>query len=106
MIWNLSQGSVMVVLGLFLMVPMTSLSEEVVEKLVSNADTKPIKLAVDGKSGVWEQFEHLFESVTEQLSNHQQMYINNPVAYHEFLSSTVIEPVSYTHLTLPTIYSV
>ena len=81
----------MVVLGLFLMVPMTSLSEEVVEKLVSNADTKPINLAVDGKSGIWEQFEHLFESVTEQLSNHQQMYINNPVAYHEFLSSTVIE---------------
>ena len=61
MIWNLRQGSVMVVLGLFLLVPMTSLSEEVVKKLVSNADTKPINVAVDGKSGIWEQFEHLFE---------------------------------------------
>ena len=91
MIWNQRQGCVMVFLGLFSMVPMTSFSEEVVKKLVSNADTKPINVAVDGKSGVWEQFEHLFGSVTEQLSNHQQMYINNPVAYHEFLSSTVIE---------------
>ena len=91
MIWNLRQGCVMFILGHFLMVPMTSLSEEVVEKLVSNADTKPINVAVDGKSGVWEQFEHLFGAVTEQLSNHQQMYVNNPVAYYEFLSSTVIE---------------
>ena len=49
MIWNLRQGCVMVVLGLFLMVPLTSLSEEVVKKLVSNADTKPINVAVDGE---------------------------------------------------------
>ncbi len=58
LIWNLRQGCVIVVLGLFLMVPMTSLSGEVVKKLVSNTDTKPINVAVDGKSGVWEQFEH------------------------------------------------
>lgn len=91
MIWNLKQGTVTVVLGLLLMLPMTSLSEEVEKTLVSNANTKPINEAVDGKARVWEQFEKLFGSVTEQLSNHQQMYINNPVAYHEFLSSTVVE---------------
>jgi ABC-type transporter MlaC component len=39
---------------------------------------------------VHSQFEALFASVTEQLANRQQMYIDNPVAYYEFLMATVV----------------
>jgi len=42
------------------------------------------------KSVVRTQFEILFASVTEQLANRQQMYIDNPVAYYDFLIATVV----------------
>ena len=42
------------------------------------------------KSVVRTQFEVLFASVTEQLANRQQMYIDNPVAYYDFLIATVV----------------
>ena len=39
---------------------------------------------------VHSQFGALFASVTEQLANRQQMYIDNPVAYYDFLMATVV----------------
>ena len=39
---------------------------------------------------VHSQFGALFASVTEQLANRQQMYIDNPVAYYEFLMTIVV----------------
>ena len=47
--------------------------------------------SLGAKPLVERQFEALFNSVTDQLANQQEMYIENPVAYHNFLTSTVIE---------------
>ena len=42
------------------------------------------------KAIVHTQFDALFTSVTHQLTNNQEMYLSNPVAYYDFLTSTVI----------------
>ena len=42
------------------------------------------------KAIVHTQFDALFTSVTHQLTNSQKMYLSNPVAYYDFLTSTVI----------------
>lgn len=44
----------------------------------------------DAKAIVHTQFDALFTSVTHQLTNSQKMYLSNPVAYYDFLTSTVI----------------
>ena len=44
----------------------------------------------DAESMVRNQFEVLFASVTEQLANRQQKYIDNPIAYYDFLIATVV----------------
>ncbi|MCS5593524.1 MAG: ABC transporter substrate-binding protein [Porticoccaceae bacterium] len=44
----------------------------------------------DAKAIVHTQFDALFRSVTNQLTNNQEMYLSNPVAYYDFLTSTVI----------------
>ena len=45
----------------------------------------------DARQSAIEEFEQLFVSVTDQLSNRQDNYINDPIAYHAFLVSTVVE---------------
>ena len=45
----------------------------------------------DARQSVTSEFEQLFVSVTDQLSNRQDKYINDPIAYHAFLMSTVVE---------------
>jgi ABC-type transporter MlaC component len=47
--------------------------------------------ARDAKQSVTAEFEELFGSVTDQLSYRQDKYINDPIAYHAFLISTVVE---------------
>lgn len=44
----------------------------------------------DAKAIVHTQFDALFTSVSDQLTNNQEMYLSNPVAYYDFLTSTVI----------------
>ena len=44
----------------------------------------------EAKTAVHTQFDALFRSVTHQLTNNQEMYLSNPVAYYDFLTSTVI----------------
>ena len=44
----------------------------------------------EAEHAVHSQFGALFASVTEQLANRQQMYIDNPVAYYDFLMATVV----------------
>ena len=44
----------------------------------------------DAESMVRNQFEVLFASVTEQLANRQQKYLDNPIAYYDFLIATVV----------------
>ena len=45
----------------------------------------------DARQSVIDEFEQLFVSVTDQLSNRQDKYVNDPIAYHAFLMSTVVE---------------
>ena len=45
----------------------------------------------DARQSVTDEFEQLFVSVTDQLSNRQDQYVNDPIAYHAFLMSTVVE---------------
>ena len=45
----------------------------------------------DVRQSVIDEFEQLFVSVTDQLSNRQDKYVNDPIAYHAFLMSTVVE---------------
>ena len=47
--------------------------------------------AKDAKQSVTAEFEQLFVSVTDQLSNRRDKYVNDPIAYHAFLMSTVVE---------------
>ena len=44
----------------------------------------------EAKTAVHTQFDALFRSVTHQLTNNQEMYLSNPVAYFDFIASTVI----------------
>ena len=44
----------------------------------------------EAKTAVHTQFDALFRSVTHQLTNNQEMYLSNPVAYYDFIASTVI----------------
>ena len=44
----------------------------------------------DAKAIVHTQFDALFTSVTHHLTNNQEMYLSSPVAYYDFIASTVI----------------
>ena len=55
------------------------------------AQETPVSTADGGKAKVHAQFEALFTSITDQLTNNQQMYLNNPTSYYDFLTSTVID---------------
>ena len=54
------------------------------------AQEDPVPAPEDAKAIVHTQFDALFTSVTHQLTNSQEMYLSNPVAYYDFLTSTVI----------------
>ena len=54
------------------------------------AQEDPVPAPEDAKAIVHTQFDALFTSVTNQLTNSQKMYLSNPVAYYDFLTSTVI----------------
>ena len=55
------------------------------------AQETPVSTADGGKAKVHAQFEALFTSITDQLTNNQQMYLDNPTSYYDFLTSTVID---------------
>ena len=54
------------------------------------AQEDPVPASEDAKAIVHTQFDALFTSVSDQLTNNQEMYLSNPVAYYDFLTSTVI----------------
>lgn len=54
------------------------------------ADQDAVLEHKDAESMVRNQFEVLFASVTEQLANRQQKYLDNPIAYYDFLIATVV----------------
>ena len=54
------------------------------------AQEDPVPAPEDAKAIVHTQFDALFTSVSDQLTNNQEMYLSNPVAYYDFLTSTVI----------------
>lgn len=60
-------------------------SDSLADDLVSSSSD-----ALDSKQTVTNEFQQLFASVTKQLSNRQEKYINDPIAFHVFLTSTVI----------------
>ena len=73
-----------------LLLPLTSVAEsQLAEPALENIIVVD-QQTVGAKQVVKRQFETLFNSVTDQLANQQEMYIKNPVAYHNFLTSTVI----------------
>ena len=54
------------------------------------AQEESVPAPEEAKTAVHTQFDALFRSVTHQLTNNQEMYLSNPVAYYDFLTSTVI----------------
>ena len=64
------------------------------------ADHDATLVHTEAEHRVHSQFEALFASVTEQLANRQQMYIDNPVAYYDFLMATVVASwdLSFIHI--------
>jgi len=54
------------------------------------AQKESVPAPEDSKAIVHAQFDALFTSVTHQLTNNQEMYLSNPVAYYDFIASTVI----------------
>ena len=54
------------------------------------ADHGVTMVHTEAEHRVHSQFEALFASVTEQLANRQQMNIDNPTAYYDFLMATVV----------------
>ena len=54
------------------------------------AQEESVPAPEDAKAIVHTQFDALFTSVTHQLTNNQEMYLSNPVAYYDFIASTVI----------------
>ena len=54
------------------------------------AQEESVPAPEDAKAIVHTQFDALFTSVTHQLTNNQEMCLSNPVAYYDFIASTVI----------------
>lgn len=54
------------------------------------AQEESVPAPEEAKTAVHTQFDALFRSVTHQLTNNQEMYLSNPVAYYDFIASTVI----------------
>ena len=54
------------------------------------AQEESVPAPEEAKTAVHTQFDALFTSVTHQLTNNQEMHLSNPVAYYDFLTSTVI----------------
>ena len=75
-----------VIIGITMMFGMSAVASE-----LSNELADDLTDAKDAKQSVTAEFEQLFVSVTDQLSNRQEKYIKDPIAYHAFLMSTVVE---------------
>jgi len=73
-----------------LLLSLTSVAEPQLAEPVFEDRVVVDQQSLGAKQLVERQFETLFNSVTDQLANQQEMYIENPVAYHNFLTSTVI----------------
>ena len=71
-----------VIIGITMMFGMSVVASELAHELPNPKDAR---------QSVIDEFEKLFVSVTDQLSNRQDKYINHPIAYHAFLVSTVVE---------------
>ena len=71
-----------VIIGITMMLGMSAVAIELTHELPNPKDAR---------QSVIDEFEKLFVSVTDQLSNTQDKYINDPIAYHAFLMSTVVE---------------
>ena len=78
----IQEFSFAVIIGLTMTLTMCAVANELADNL---SNTK------DARQSVIEEYEQLFVSVTNQLSNSQDKYINDPIAYHAFLISTVVE---------------
>ena len=82
----IQEFSFAVIIGLVMMLAISAVASELSNELAD--DLTNVK---DAKQSVTAEFEQLFVSVTDQLSNRQDKYINDPIAYHAFLVSTVVE---------------
>ena len=82
----IQEFSFAVIIGLVMMLAISAVASE-----LSNELADDLTNAKDAKQSVTAEFEQLFVSVTDQLSNRQDKYINDPIAYHAFLVSTVVE---------------
>ena len=78
----IQEFSFAVIIVLIMMSAISAVANELADDLTN---------AKDAKQSVTAEFEQLFVSVTDQLSNRQDKYINDPIAYHAFLMSTVVE---------------
>ena len=78
----IQESSFIVTTSLALMLAISVSANELGDEL---SDTKVARQSVTDK------FEQLFVSVTDQLSNRQDKYIKDPIAYYAFLTSTVVE---------------
>ena len=82
----IQEFSFAVIIGLVMMLAISAVASE-----LSNELADDLTNGKDAKQSVTAEFEQLFVSVTDQLSNRQDKYINDPIAYHAFLVSTVVE---------------
>ena len=71
-----------VIIGLTMTLAISAVANEVAHELPNPKDAR---------QSIIDEFEQLFVSVTDQLSNRQDKYVNDPIAYHAFLMSTVVE---------------
>ena len=78
----IQEFSFAVIIVLIMMSAVSEVASELADELTNAKDTK---------QSVTAEFEQLFVSVTDQLSNRQDKYVNDPIAYHAFLMSTVVE---------------
>ena len=69
-------------IGITMMLGMSVIASELAHELPNPKNAR---------QSVIDEFEQLFVSVTDQLSNRQDKYVNDPIAYHAFLMSTVVE---------------
>ena len=82
----IQEFSFAVIIVLIMMSAISAVASE-----LSNELADDLTNAKDAEQSVTAEFEQLFVSVTDQLSNRQDKYINDPIAYHAFLMSTVVE---------------
>ena len=82
----IQEFSFAVIIVLVMMLAISAVASELANELADDLTN-----AKDAKQSVTAEFEQLFVSVTDQLSNRQDKYINDPIAYHAFLLSTVVE---------------